>query len=56
MKTKFCDSGRILEAVHETAADLHRAGFIDMRRMRRFEALCLDFGGHCGKAAPGRVL
>lgn len=42
MKTKFKDSSRILEAVHETAGDLHRAGFIDMRRMRHFDALCLD--------------
>ena len=24
----------ILEAVHETAGDLHRLGFIDMRKMR----------------------
>jgi len=32
---------RILEAVHETAGDLHKAGFIDMRRMREFDALCL---------------
>jgi len=42
MKTKSKDSSRILEAVHETAGDLHRAGFIDMRRMRHFDALCLD--------------
>lgn len=33
---------RILEAVHETASDLHRLGFIDKRKMRKFEALCLD--------------
>lgn len=31
----------ILAAVHETAADLHGAGFIDKRRMRRYDALCL---------------
>ena len=42
MKTKFRDSSRILEAVHVTAGDLHRAGFIDMRRMQHFDALCLD--------------
>ena len=32
----------ILEAVHETAGDLHRLGFIDMRKMRRFDLLCLN--------------
>lgn len=32
---------RILEAVHETARDLHAAGFIDKRRMREYDALCL---------------
>jgi putative transcriptional regulator len=31
---------RILEAVHETADDLHRLGFIDKRTMREFDALC----------------
>jgi putative transcriptional regulator len=31
----------ILEAVHETASDLHLAGFIDMHRMREYDALCL---------------
>jgi len=32
---------RILEAVHETAADFHRLGFIDPRKMREFDVLCL---------------
>ncbi|CAG0962377.1 hypothetical protein GPROT1_00908 [Gammaproteobacteria bacterium] len=32
---------RILEAVHETAADFQRLGFIDPRKMREFDALCL---------------
>jgi putative transcriptional regulator len=32
----------ILEAVHETATDLHRHGFIDQRRMRQYDALCLE--------------
>ncbi|RPE76840.1 hypothetical protein [Vulcaniibacterium tengchongense] len=32
---------RILEAVHETARDLHRLGFIDKRKMRKYDALCL---------------
>jgi putative transcriptional regulator len=31
----------ILEAIHETAKDLHLAGFIDKRRMREYDALCL---------------
>ena len=34
-------ASRILDAVHETAQDLHSAGFIDMRRMREYDALCL---------------
>ena len=33
---------RILEAVQETADDLHRLGFIDKRKMREFDALCLE--------------
>jgi putative transcriptional regulator len=32
---------RILGAVHETARDLHKAGFIDKRRMAEFDVLCL---------------
>lgn len=42
MTTKAKPRSRILEAVHETAGDLHRLGFIDKRKMRRYEALCLD--------------
>ena len=34
-------ASRILGAVHETAQDLHAAGFIDKRRMREYDALCL---------------
>jgi putative transcriptional regulator len=30
----------IFEAVHETAADLHALGFIDQRKMRKFDLLC----------------
>jgi len=33
---------RIFEAVHETASDLHRLGFIDKRKMRKYDALCLE--------------
>ena len=32
----------ILEAVHETAGDLHRLGFIDKRKMQKYDALCLE--------------
>ena len=42
MTTKTKAKSRILEAVHETAADLHRLGFIDQRKMRKYDALCLD--------------
>lgn len=31
---------RILDEVHDTARGLHRAGLIDKRRMRKFDALC----------------
>ena len=34
-------SSPVLAAVHETARDLHQAGFIDKRRMRQYDALCL---------------
>ncbi len=30
-----------MEAVHKTAVDLHRLGFIDQRKMRTYDALCL---------------
>jgi putative transcriptional regulator len=33
---------RILEAVHEGARDLYRLGFIDKRKMRQYDALCLE--------------
>jgi putative transcriptional regulator len=35
-------SSRILAEMHETASGLHRAGFIDKRRMQELGALCLD--------------
>ena len=41
MKAKSLARSRIMKAVHETAADLHAAGFIDKRRMREYDALCL---------------
>jgi putative transcriptional regulator len=33
---------RILDAVHETTADLHNLGFIDKRKQQKLEALCLE--------------
>ena len=42
MTSKTKSKSRILEAVHETAADLHRLGFIDQRKMRKYDVLCLD--------------
>ena len=42
MTTKSKAKSPIFEAVHETANDLHRLGFIDKRKMRKFDVLCLD--------------
>ena len=42
MTTKAKTGSRILNSVHETAGDLHAAGFIDMRTMQRYDALCLE--------------
>jgi putative transcriptional regulator len=33
---------RILEAVHETALDLSKLGFIDKHAMSRYDALCIE--------------
>lgn len=41
MTAKTKANSRILDAVHETARDLRTAGFIDKRRMRQYDALCL---------------
>ena len=40
-KVKAKTKSPILEAVHETASDLHRLGFIHKRNMHKFDALCL---------------
>lgn len=40
MTVKRKAESRILEAVHETARDLHDGGLIDMRSMQRYDALC----------------
>ena len=42
MTTRAKPGSRILQAVHETARDLHAASFIDMRTMQRYDALCLE--------------
>ena len=42
MITKSKAKSKIFEAVHETVSDLHRLGFIDKRKMRKFDVLCLD--------------
>ena len=38
-KAKF--RGRLSEALHETAAGLHRIGLLDCKTMREFDASCL---------------
>lgn len=42
MTTRDKAGSKILGAVHETARDLHAAGFIDLRSMQRYDALCLE--------------
>ncbi|WP_038212476.1 DNA-binding transcriptional regulator [Xenophilus azovorans] len=42
MTVKTRAKSPILEAVHETARDLHRLGFIDKRKMSKFDALCIE--------------
>ena len=42
MTSKTRAKSPIFEAIHETASDLHRLGFIDKRKMRKFDVLCFD--------------
>ena len=42
MTTQSTAKSPIFEAVHETATDLHRLGFIDKRKMVKFDLLCLE--------------
>lgn len=42
IKTKAKAKSRIFEAVHETATDLQRLGFIDKRKMQKMDVLCLE--------------
>jgi putative transcriptional regulator len=39
--SKAKTKSRILEAVHETASDLHRLGFINKRKAQQYDMLCL---------------
>lgn len=41
-KIQTKSKSRILDAVHETACDLHRLSLIGKRKMNKFDALCLD--------------
>lgn len=58
MTTKTKEISRILEAVHETAQDLHAAGFVSKRRMKDYDALCLvpvpDYSSETIRALRGR--
>jgi len=42
MTARTKPKSRIMQAVHEGAADMYRLGFIDMRKMRKYDALCLE--------------
>lgn len=41
MNTNAKKKSRLLEAAHDTAHDLQRLGFIDKRKMAKFDALCI---------------
>jgi putative transcriptional regulator len=59
MTKKAKAKSRIMEAVHEGACDLHRLGFIDKRKMRKYDVLCLepvhDYDAEKIKALRGRL-
>ncbi len=59
MPAKPKANSRVLDAVHQTAEDLHRLGFIDKRKQRKFDALCLPpippYDGEQIKALRERV-
>ncbi len=42
MTRKIKAKTKILAAVHETAKDLHEIGFIDKRKMNKYDLLCLE--------------
>ncbi|MBP8852680.1 MAG: helix-turn-helix domain-containing protein [Moraxellaceae bacterium] len=41
MTAKRKAASRILEDVHESASDMHEAGLIDLRKMKKYDVLCL---------------
>ena len=41
MTAKTKETSRILEAVHETARDLHAVDLVSKRRLEDYDALCL---------------
>ena len=59
MRAKPRSRSRVLDAVHQTAEDLRRLGFIDKRKQRQFDALCLPpippYDGEQIKALRERV-
>ena len=58
MKTKSMTKAKscILDAVHETATDLHRLGFIDQRRKAKFARLCLQPVPECDARRSGHLV
>jgi len=42
MKKKAQPKSGLLAAIHESMTDAHEAGLIDGRRMKEFDAMCLD--------------
>jgi len=42
VSTKPKAKSAIFDAVHETALDLHKLGFIDQRKMRKYDLLCVN--------------
>lgn len=42
MTAKRIAKSDILEAIHETAEDLHELGFIDKRKMQKYQAFCMQ--------------
>ena len=42
MNTGRIAKSQILKAVYETAQDLHDLGFIDKRKMQKYDVLCLQ--------------
>lgn len=58
--TKPKYKSRILGAVHEMASDLYRLGFVDKRKMQKYDDLCLALrteiaaGRTSGTAKPAK--